>query len=286
MPLSSSQFDSFQQSGYVKLPRFLPPALLQRLRDLFTDQMTPSKKDAQQSVYTHNGKEYITNLDILCNKGNLACLELLGSPFLLEIAEQICGPDFFMIQEFAVIKNAGDELPVLWHQDMVHEGKGNCFTVGFYLDDVEEGDGALRVVPGSHRSGEPICALKRLPYIEVPMQAGDMLVHDMMLAHSSEPMRRNQLRRVLYFEFLSRRHVLLENIYSEALVLNRTKLLHAAMHYYRKLHPGEPRFIWKNELAAGFAPVQVLSAELNSIYNMPIQARPSTYCLDQFGTDV
>jgi hypothetical protein len=58
------------------------------------------------------------------------------------------------------------------------------------------------------------------------------------------------------------------------------------MHYYRKLHPGEPRFIWKNELAAGFAPVQVLSAELNSIYSMPVQARPSTYCLDQFGADV
>lgn len=285
MPLSPEQLNAFDQSGFVKLPGLIPPSQLQRLQELFDEQMTPGNTAAVQSVMMQNGKDYVTNLELLCNKGNLAGLELLGSPFLLEIAEQICGPDFFMIQEFAVIKNAGDEVPVLWHQDMVHERKGRCFTIGFYLDDADEGDGALRVVPGSHLSGEPICVLKRKPYTEVAMRAGDVLVHDMMLAHCSEPIRNKQRRRVLYFEFLSRRHVLLENIYSEELVQNRYELLHAAMHHYRSLHPGDPGFNWKHEPACGIAPIEDLAATLHQVYSMPVQARPSAYCLDHFGAE-
>lgn len=279
MALSSQQIELFQSSGYCKLPGALPPRLLQLLRELFDELMGPQHAN-HRATHTNNNTTYVTNLELLCYKGNLSCLELLGSPFLLEIAQQICGPDFFMIQEFAVIKNAGDELPVYWHQDMLHERKGNCFTVGFYLDDAEEGDGALRVVPGSHLAGKPVCELCREPFIEVPMKAGDILLHDMMLAHCSEPMRKNKIRRVLYFEFLSRHHVLLENIYSDELVINRTHLVHAALHHYRARNPEGPFFSWKNELAPAFAPVEDMELVLNEIYSMPIHARPSTYCFE------
>lgn len=280
MALSFSQLDSFYQKGYCKIPAAIATPLVSRLRDLFDELMSPENKE-QKATCINNGKEYVTNLDLLCCKGNLSCLELLGSPFLLEIAEQICGPDFFMIQEFAVIKNAGDELPVYWHQDMVHDRKGQCFTIGFYLDDAEEHDGALRVVPGSHQADKPVCELCREPFIEVAMKAGDILLHDMMLAHCSEPMRKNKIRRVLYFEFLSRQHALLENIYTDELIINRTHLVHAALHYYQQLHPEGPFFSWANELAISYGPVENLEAVLNKIYSMPIHARPSTYCFEK-----
>ncbi|MCX6318230.1 MAG: phytanoyl-CoA dioxygenase family protein [Bacteroidetes bacterium] len=283
MALSPVQLEGFNQDGFVKIPNAIPPALLKKLQSLFEQEMNRWEEDTTSRI-ERNGKAYITNLELLCKKGNLAALELLGSPFLLEMAEQICGTDFFMIQEFAVIKQAGDELHVYWHQDMLHEGKGRCFTIGFYLDPVEAGDGALQVVPGSHRAGKPICELKEGPAIELPMMAGDILIHDMMLAHSSAPMRRNALRRVLYFEFLSRQHVLKENIYTDELVKNRTHLIHAALHHYQQVHsnegPAQHPFAWKNEWAATFAPVNDLPALLTKIYSTPIGARPSTYCFE------
>jgi len=280
MALTSEQLDSFLSEGYCKIPGIIPPTLLKRLRQLFDELMYKEEFKEERSYNFANGHNHVTNLENLCHKGNLAALELLGSPFMLEIAAQICGPDFFLIQEFAVIKNAGDELPVLWHQDMMHERTGRCFTVGIYLDEVKENDGALRVVPGSHLSGKSICALKEEPFIEVPMQAGDILIHDMMLAHASEPMLQQSIRRVLYFEFLSRKQVLHEKIYTEALINNRTRLLAAAMYYYKNLHPEEKPFVWEYEGAASFLPVTNLPHTLKQIYSMPINARVSTYCFE------
>lgn len=279
--LTQSQLESFFSNGYIKIPAIVPPSLLGRLRSLFDELMYKQPDPTASAILQKNGKDYVTNLEQLCIKGDLACLELLGSPFLLEIAECICGTDFFLIQEFAVIKNLGDKLPVLWHQDMVHQRSGNCFTVGVYLDDVKEGDGALRIVPGSHLSGKDVCESSREPFIEIPMEAGGILIHDMMLAHSSEPLQKNKLRRVIYFEFLSATQVLGEKIYGRELLINRMQLIHAAIHYYNQLHPGEKGFHWKNDIACSIEPIADLKQRLNDIYSISVHARPSAYCLEQ-----
>jgi ectoine hydroxylase-related dioxygenase (phytanoyl-CoA dioxygenase family) len=199
----------------------------------------------------------------------------------LHIARSICGPDFFPIQEFAVIKNAGDNAPVLWHQDMLHERKGDCFTVGIYLDEANCGDGALKVVPGSHLSGEGICTLSKSPFIEVAMQPGDILVHDMMLAHSSDPIKINAKRRVIYFEFLSAKHVALEKIYSKELVENRTDLLQVALAYYKHQNPEKETFFWEFENTGALQNEFQWRQRLAKIYTMPINARVSAYCFEQ-----
>jgi hypothetical protein len=205
--------------------------------------MDTEKDITAKLVYENKRKKYVTNLENICCKGNLICLELLGYPPLLEIAEQICGKDFFLIQEFAVIKNLGDEMPVFWHQDMIHERSGNCFTMGIYLDNADEGDGSLKIISGSHVSNKTICELSKEPSLEIPMKAGEILIHDMILAYSFEPLKKNPLSRVIYFEFLSAAHVKKENIYSDELVCRSSHLLFAATRYYLALHPDEKQFI-------------------------------------------
>lgn len=279
--LTAEQLDQFKEKGYLKLPDMIPAALLEKLHALFDQLMSETNDPADKVIHQNKGKVYVTNLENICNKGNRSCLELLGTPFILSIAEKICGPDFFLIQEFAVNKIKGDELPVLWHQDMFNEQKGLCFTMGIYLDDADEGDGALKVIPGSHLMGKNICELSKLPYIEVPMKRGDILIHDMMVAHSSEPLRKKELRRVIYFEFLSAAHVAAENIYQPSLVERRSRLHHAAIRYYKELHPENISFE---------APVKSRSEDeslsieeiLKDIYSAPINARPSAYCFESF----
>jgi len=277
--LNSQQLHSFYADGYLRLPGLLPVTLLKKLHQLFDELMIPDSL-TEKVVYENKGKKYVTNLENICCKGNLSCLELLGYPPILEIAERICGNDFFLIQEFAVNKNLGDELPVLWHQDMVHRRSGNCFTMGIYLDNADEGDGALRVVSGSHLSNKNICDLSKEPSIEVPMQAGDILIHDMMLAHSSEPLKKNFLRRVIYFEFLSAAQVAAENIYTPELVERRTSLLFAATRYYQSLHPAKKQFVHKVNNPCAGDDVKDIKEVLQEIYSKPIHAKPSAYCLE------
>ena len=277
--LTAKQLQAFNTDGYLHLPGMIPSALLKRLHQLFDELMVP-EVDAETAVHENKGKKYITNLDNICPKGNLACLELLGYPPVLETAKSICGDDFFLIQEFAVIKNLGDELPVYWHQDMGHRRSGNCFTMGIYLDNADEEDGALRVIPGSHLTDKNICESSKEPYAEQPMHAGDILIHDMMLAHSSGVLKKNILRRVIYFEFLSSAHVAAENIYTKELVQRRTRLQHAATRHYQLIHPEEK--IFEHPLPNPCTSDDEIEIKiiLEEIYSLPINARPSTYCFD------
>lgn len=281
--LTASQLDEFFRWGYLRLPGMIPGPILKRLRELFDDLMNLSKDNHERVVYENKGRSYVTNIDNVCSKGNLAGLELLGYPKIMELAQTICGNDFFLIQEFAVIKNLGDEMPVLWHQDMVHQRSGSCFTMGIYLDDAEENDGALRVVPGSHLSDKNICELSKESFIEIPMKAGDVLIHDMMIAHCSEPLRKNPLRRVIYFEFLSAAHVKAENIYSDELVQRRTRLLFAATRYYESFHRGEKKFIHPRENPVEEDETKEIAEVLREIYSHLIHAKPSAYCFENIG---
>jgi Phytanoyl-CoA dioxygenase (PhyH) len=278
--LTAKQEEVFSGQGYLRLQHIIPDSLLQKLRSLFEEMMCLDCEEASRVIIENKGKNYVTNLEEVCSKGNFAALELLGYPPILEIAQAICGDDFFMIQEFAVIKNLGDELPVLWHKDMAHKRKGRCFTMGIYLDDANENDGALRVIPGSHLSDESICELSKQPFIELPVKAGDVLIHDMLLAHSSAPLQHNKIRRVLYFEFLSAAHVRAENIYTEALVQRRTRLIYAASRLFTSLHPDEEKFILPEQNPAPTDNEKQLADIINEIYSQPINARPSEYCLE------
>lgn len=278
--LSETAFSQFGSDGFLHLPGFLPPGLHQRLIAFFDERMNDRSDLSDKVVYDHRGQQFVTNLERLCRQPHSAVLELLGYPPLLRLAESICGPDFFLIQEFAVIKNRGDELPVYWHQDMMHQRGGRCFTMGIYLDDADAGDGALRVVASSHRDDRDICDLSREPSVEVPMKARDVLIHDMLLAHCSAPLVKNPIRRVLYFEFLSAAHVAKERIYTDELVNQRLRLLFAAIRHYRSLHPGEPSFHHALPEPDPEDAKRPLPEILDSIHAEWVHARPSTYCFE------
>jgi hypothetical protein len=277
--LSKTQLNAFTQDGYTILPNAVPSILLQKLRLLFDEKMN-STDNTDKAINTVNGQNYVSNIEYLFKSNNLACLELLGLPFILQTADTICGPDFFLIQEFAVIKMLGDNTEVLWHQDMLHQRTGKCFTMGIYLDDANAGDGCLRIIPASHTSGKNICTLKEESFIEVPVKAGDILIHDMMLAHSSEPMQHNPLRRVLYFEFLSFKQAVGENIYTAEQLYDRMRLIQLAVEYYQQQHPEKKKFEWKNTLNVPVKSPGSVHEILSDIHRAKSLGKPSAYCFE------
>ena len=81
-------------------------------------------------------------------------------------------------------------------------------TLRIALDDSDEQNGALRVIPGSHKQGRlNDSQIKRLkestPAVVCEMKRGDVLAMKPLLLHSSSSSQNPSHRRVLHLEFSS-----------------------------------------------------------------------------------
>lgn len=275
---SQPDFAQFREDGYQLLPGLLPEGTLIRLREFFDRQLEPLAMMNKALRDTPDGK-VVTNIGSLLSWGDTAPLELYALPELMNVVSAICGPDFLPVQEFSVIKHAGDDNSILWHQDMVHDRSGPAMAIGIYLDDAPANEGALRYVPGSQFSSDPICTLARQPAVEVPAKAGDVLIHDMMVAHSSEPKEQGALRRVIYLEMLSSELAL--KYYDKAFIERRKRLLFAARRHRRETQPSascfKPRMKDPAPRDRKLSALHVM-AEVHSVQASPV---PATYCFEK-----
>lgn len=269
---------TFAEQGFAHLPGVLPADTFARVSACIDRLMIPEPL-GRRLVMPSPAGPVVTNLDFLLDWGDPALLELLAVPALMEPVAAICGPDFFPVQEFAVIKHPGDELPVLWHIDMPNRRSGPACTLGVYLDDSLPGHGALRFVPGSHLSDEPIEAIAQLAAVEVPARAGDAIVHDMLTAHSSGAMTAGTRRRVIYLEFLSVALAQAEALYPPEFMARRQRLMYAARRYRLALCPDEPCF------APGFADPapadrdQAVVEVLREVHDTQVRPQPAKYAM-------
>ena len=101
--------------------------------------------------------------------------ELCKHPKILDYVESILGPDFFLWGTQFFSKEPGDGKTTPWHQDAFYWPlfPHKAVTVWLAFSDSDEGNGAMMVVPGSHRAG-------KLKYRKTT-QDSDVL--DMVLEH-------------------------------------------------------------------------------------------------------
>lgn len=76
-------------------------------------------------------------------------------PRILDFVEGILGPDFFMWGSNFFIKQPHTTETVGWHQDAYYwpQAPYNSVTVWLAFTDVDAGNGAMKIVPRSHKSG-------------------------------------------------------------------------------------------------------------------------------------
>jgi ectoine hydroxylase-related dioxygenase (phytanoyl-CoA dioxygenase family) len=106
--------------------------------------------------------------------------------------------------------------PYPWHQDWVccwRAHTDELITCFIYLDDADETNGCLQVIPGSH-IGKPICPFKSGSRFEVdpayvdqgkivsaPLRAGEMIFFDPYLLHYSDLNRSQSPRRAIIYTY-------------------------------------------------------------------------------------
>jgi ectoine hydroxylase-related dioxygenase (phytanoyl-CoA dioxygenase family) len=193
-------------------------ALLREINNANTDQPTFRKTEDLFAIRQFL-KEIPTIVSIVFNDR----LKLL--------INNLFGSGYFAVKSIYFDKPEKSNWFVAWHQDLTisvdrkqeHVGYGpwtvkqnqfavqpplgilkDNFTIRIHLDDTDAGNGALKVVPGSHLKGlyrpetinwdiekENVCALK----------AGGVMIMKPLLLHASNRTTNNSKRRVVHVEF-------------------------------------------------------------------------------------
>lgn len=141
--------------------------------------------------------------------------ELVRHPRILDAVEAILGENLLVWSSTLFIKERGDGTHVPWHQDSRAYGARapDVATAWVALTDSTPENGALQVIPGSHRRGElphvvqhvPDSLLTRRREVAlgvneaeatiIPLRAGEMSLHHPSLVHGS-PTNRAADRRI------------------------------------------------------------------------------------------
>ena len=263
--LTDDDVRNFDENGYLVLRNRIPADLLARLQAAATTWMAEGRgisEDDPAAIDYHYANRstgrVMFRVDYVHNKRQAASLELLGSPAVLGIAESLAGSNFVPTYESLVFKNEGDGAAIEWHQDAVHPRNYRVFNVDVYLDASRIGQGALRVAPGSHRQPVDICDLKDTygwdapGVVQVEMEPGDVLVHDVMVVHGSEAVTGNKLRRTIYYEFRAAEQIMGEGPWDAAWVDQRLRLIPLGLAEHAVTNPDKPQFQWK--ISSDFAP--------------------------------
>jgi len=148
--------------------------------------------------------------------------DLVVEPRILDYVQDLLGENLICWGTHYFSKMPGDGKRVSWHQDASYWPltPSKTVTVWLAIDDADEDNGAMRVIPGSHRFGqlpfEPSTADENnVLYQTVPapeaygdkpvslvLRAGQMSLHSDLLLHGSEPNRSNRRRCGLTMRFV------------------------------------------------------------------------------------
>jgi ectoine hydroxylase-related dioxygenase (phytanoyl-CoA dioxygenase family) len=198
--LSPSELDAYRRDGQVTPAFRLSEGLMTRLRAAI-EGLIADNPDVrpEQLVGAHIAKSADTGV-----RGREELLACAQHPDLLDMAEQILGPDLIMWGSQVFSKPAGDGLAIPWHQDGQYWPMRPLATVTAWIaiDPAIRENGCLRVIPGTHRLGllahdssqdESLALNQGLAdgvyddskAVDIELEPGQVSLHDSMLIHGS-----------------------------------------------------------------------------------------------------
>jgi ectoine hydroxylase-related dioxygenase (phytanoyl-CoA dioxygenase family) len=163
-------------------------------------------KHYQQKFEALEARVPVTDMKKMKTKAHLLCpwvLEIAEDPHILDIFEDLIGPNIRCWSMAWRVKKADGETFAGWHQDSSYGAALPVVLGGLALSECGVTQGCLRGVPGSHKWGilkheekdDPKSILARGQYIADPfddskavdfeLQPGEMVMFDNSLVHSS-----------------------------------------------------------------------------------------------------
>jgi phytanoyl-CoA hydroxylase len=205
MKATPEQIDQFRRDGFLPVSPVLSADELAEMRTAYDRIFAATEKP---STYRNLGEKEGGHSEgavlqiIDMHKLDPAFRSILFKPAILDLVEGLMGtPNIRLYHDQALFKPPlhGDEVP--WHQDngYWHLEPAGAISLWIALDDVDEANGCMRFVPGSHKAGE-VGHLRAGQYIAqlkadadeslavpVPLPAGCGVFHHCRTLHNTKP---------------------------------------------------------------------------------------------------
>ena len=153
MPLSQHEIETYQRDGLVIPSSYrMPKAALERIEELYQELLRDNQDNPEFSADFILGP-HLDSSGSYGIKGDPQWLEFARDPEILDMVEQLIGPDLILwgITIFGKPARIGKATP--WHQDGDYYPIEplETLTVWISLDGSTPEQGCMRFIPGSHR---------------------------------------------------------------------------------------------------------------------------------------
>lgn len=194
--LTTARVQAYNERGYLSPLTVFDESEARANRELF-DRLMVRAEECGWDRYSINGWHYF------CRR----IYDLVIESRILDIVEDLVGPNILCVGTHFFCKSPGDLKRVTWHQDAPYYqlSPSKSLTAWLAIDDVDEENGAMQVIPRSHLRGEigavPSAADEQnvLTHtvrgveacgdaaVSIILRAGQISLHSDMLLHGSEP---------------------------------------------------------------------------------------------------
>ena len=161
--------------------------------------------------------------------------DFVSRPNYVGVVSRLIGPNIRLHFAKINLKMAGFGAPVQWHQDWAFYPHTNddVLVSGVLIDDIVEDNGALLVLPGTHKGpvfdhhhdgrfsgalNPKTCGLDFSKAVKLTAPAGSLILFSARMVHGSDLNRSQRSRRVLYYELAAADAWPLCGTYSKALI--------------------------------------------------------------------
>lgn len=219
--LTQQQVAQYHEDGLVIPDWRLPDDVLQRLRDNY-DQLLAANRGVEGASEDFMVGAHVANKNAMSVRGMPELLEVIRQPDILNMVEQVAGPDLILWGTTVFGKPAGTGKATPWHQD------GDYYpieplettTVWVSLDHARPENGCMRYIVGSHKDRRlyPHHWNKRPDYTlfqeiddefapqdrarNIVLEPGQISIHDVYLVHGSEANTSSERRAGLVFRIM------------------------------------------------------------------------------------
>jgi ectoine hydroxylase-related dioxygenase (phytanoyl-CoA dioxygenase family) len=155
--LTDEQIAFYRENGFIRLDNILSPDELDELRQYMNELMSSSGDRAVDNSASRGAYYRVLNQRVNGWRDHGGYSRYAFHPRFAEVARQLTGAQgIAFFHDHALLKMPGDSQPTPWHQDFPYwpMNEPGALSIWVALDDVDENNGCMRFVPGSHKVGK------------------------------------------------------------------------------------------------------------------------------------
>ncbi|WP_248897855.1 phytanoyl-CoA dioxygenase family protein [Haloplanus halobius] len=231
MELSDSQFEQYQQDGYVVVEDLLSDPEVERITDRIREYVTGERTETQfdrmlepdikPDAFEHEGEPVRKFEGVGLAREDDVFADLAHHEDILAVIEQLQGPNIDLLRSAAMLKPPQVGSEKKFHQDAAYYPiqPRDHVTVWIALDEATTDNGCMRVVPGAHTDGligheaieyDTDITITEREYglddtVALPMEPGSVLFQHCLLPHYTAPNTTEQWRRAFILSYMRSR---------------------------------------------------------------------------------